>query len=231
MSEAGLRLQKVATSLDDALEGVANDMTVMVGGFGLAGSPVSLLAALTRRHLRGLTVISNNAGNGEEGLAALVAGGAVKKIICSFPRFSPPFEKLFRAGQIDLELVPQGTLSERIRAGGAGIGGFYTPTGVGTSLTTGKEVRVIDGREHVLEWPLKADFSLIHARLADSMGNLVYSKSARNYSPTMAMAGAVTVVEVEKLVGVGALDPESIVTPGIFVDRIAVLEEQESAES
>lgn len=206
-----------------ALDGVADNMTVMAGGFGLAGSPIELLTALTDRHLRGLTIISNNAGNGDTGLAALVESGAVRKVICSFPRFSEPFERLYRTNDIELELVPQGTLSERIRAGGAGIGAFYTPTAVGTLLAEGKEVRVINGKEHVLEWPLRADVSLIHARTGDSMGNLVYSKSARNYSPTMAMAADVTIVEVEELVDVGALDPEAIVTPGIFVDRIVSL--------
>ncbi len=197
-------------------------MTIMVGGFGLAGSPMTLLKALTDRELKGLTIISNNAGHGEEGLAALVASGAVKKMICSFPRFSVPFETLYRKGEIELELVPQGTLSERIRAGGAGIGAFYTPTGVGTQLAEGKETRTIDGREHVLEFPLKADFSLIHAHVADTSGNLLYNKSARNYNPTMAMAGEVSVVEVGQLVEIGEQDPESIVTPGIFIDRIFV---------
>jgi 3-oxoadipate CoA-transferase alpha subunit len=216
--------RKVFADPDAALEGVVDDMTIMVAGFGLAGSPIELLTALTRRGLRNLTIISNNAGNGDTGLAALVASGAVGKVICSFPRFSEPFEKLYRKGEIELELVPQGTLTERIRAGGAGIGAFYTPTGVGTTLVEGKEVRVINGVDHVLEWPLKADFTLIHAKTADAKGNVVYSKSARNYSPTMAMAGDVTVAEVENLVEVGALDPESIVTPGIFIDRIVVLD-------
>jgi 3-oxoadipate CoA-transferase, alpha subunit len=224
MPDEVVKRSKVVANADDALEGLVNGMTVMVGGFGLAGSPVELLTALTRRQLRGLTIISNNAGNGDMGLAALVESGAVRKVVCSFPRFSDPFEKLYRKGEIELELVPQGTLSERIRAGGAGIGAFYTPTGVGTTLAEGKEVREIEGREHVLEWPLKADFTLIHARSADPMGNLVYSKSARNYSPTMAMAGEVTVVEVDGLVEVGSLDPEAIVSPGIFIDRIVVLE-------
>lgn len=223
MPEESPRSNKIAKDVESALDGLADDMTVMLGGFGLAGSPVGLLTALNKRGLHGLTVISNNAGNGDQGLAALILSGAVRKIVCSFPRFSEPFENLYRNGEIELELVPQGTLSERVRAGGAGIGGFYTPTGVGTSLVDGKETRVIEGREYVLERPLKADFTLIHARAADSMGNLVYSKSARNYSPTMAMAGEVTVVEVESLLEVGALDPESIVTPGIFVDRIVVL--------
>jgi 3-oxoadipate CoA-transferase alpha subunit len=224
MTEVISRPLKIANDAVSALDGLGDNMTVMLGGFGLAGSPLDLIDALTKRGLHDLTVISNNAGNGDRGLAALVASGAVRKLVCSFPRFSEPFEKLYRKGEIELELVPQGTLSERIRAGGAGIGGFFTPTGVGTPLVDGKEIRTIDGREYVLEWPLKADFTLIHARSADPLGNLVYSKSSRNYSPTMAMAGGVTVVEVEELLEVGALDPETIVTPGIFVDIIVPLE-------
>lgn len=211
---------KVVNSTRDAIAGLRDDMTIMVGGFGLAGSPPELLAAVFDLKVRNLTVIANNAGHGDEGLAALVASGAVRKIICSFPRFSAPFEERYRRGDIELELVPQGTLSERIRAGGAGIGAFYTPTGVGTGLAQDKETRTIEGRDHVLEFALRADFSLLHAKVADRMGNLLYNKSARNYNPTMAMAANVSVVEVETIVASGKLDPEAIVTPGIFIDRI-----------
>jgi len=213
-------LDKVTGDLDVALAGLGDGAAIMVGGFGLAGTPDGLLGGLARRGLRGLTLISNNAGHGEEGIAAIVNSGAVSKVICSFPRFSIPFERLYRRGEIELELVPQGTLSERIRAGGAGIGGFFTRTGAGTELTKDREQRLIDGQEHVLEMPLRADFALILARVADRTGNLLYSKSARNYNPTMAMAADVTVAEVGELVEVGALDPEAIVTPGIFVDRV-----------
>jgi 3-oxoadipate CoA-transferase alpha subunit len=207
-------------SAERAVRDIGNDSTLMIGGFGLAGSPMAMLGALAARGLSGLTIISNNAGHGDEGLAALVASNAVRKMVCSFPRFSIPFEERHRRGEIELELVPQGTLSERIRAGGAGIGGFYTRTGVGTQLTDGREVRTIDGDDYVLELPLTADFALVRAKLADGWGNLTYSKTARNYNPTMAMAATTTIAEVDRIVGVGDIDPENVITPGIFVDRV-----------
>jgi 3-oxoadipate CoA-transferase alpha subunit len=216
-------IDKVVDSVEAALDGIGNEATIMVGGFGLAGSPTTMLSALAHRKLSGLTIISNNAGHGEEGLAALIASRSVRKVICSFPRFSVPFEELYRRGEIELELTPQGTLSERIRAGGAGIGGFFTPTGAGTALAERKEQRLIDAKVHVFEHPLKADFALLRALVADRAGNLVYNKSARNYNPTMAMAAATTIAEVTRIVEVGELDPEVVVTPGLFVDRVFCL--------
>lgn len=216
-------LNKIAVTPEEAVEAAADGMTIMVGGFGGAGSPETLLAALTSKRLKDLTIVANNAGAGELGLTPLVASGAVRKVICSFPKFSDPFEERYRKGEIELELVPQGTLSERIRAGGAGIGAFYTPTGVGTILTEGKEQRTLGGREHVLEFALKADLALIRAWVADRSGNLVYNKSARNYNPAMVTAARLTVVEVNSLVEIGSLDPEAIITPGLFVDRMIVV--------
>ena len=195
----------------------------MVGGFGEAGSPIELIHALIDQGATDLTVISNNTGSGEVGLAALLKAGRVSKVICSFPRTanSTVFPELYRAGRTELELVPQGTLAERIRAGGAGIPAFYTPTAsVGTPLAEGKETRTFDDHEYVLERALKADFSLIKGRLADTHGNLLYSKTARNFGPPMAMAANVTIAQVTKIVAPGELDPEVIVTPGIFVERV-----------
>ncbi len=194
----------------------------MVNGFGGAGAPTMLLDALADRGLRDLTVISNNAGTGHSGLAALLAAGSVSRIICSYPRMpgSMVFEDLYRAGRIQLEVRPQGTLTEQIRAGGAGIGGFYTQVGVDTALAGDREVRVIDGRRWLLELPLRADFALLRAHRADRWGNLVYRKAARNFAPTMAMAATITVVEAEQIVALGQLDPETVVTPGAFVDRV-----------
>jgi 3-oxoadipate CoA-transferase alpha subunit len=195
---------------------------VMIGGFGGAGQPNELIDALIAQGARDLVIVNNNAGNGETGLAALLKAGRVRKIICSFPRQadSQVFDGLYRSGRLELELVPQGTLAERIRAAGAGIGGFFTPTGFGTELAKGKETREIDGRMYVLEAPIHADLALIKAERGDRWGNLTYRKTARNFGPIMAMAAKVTVASVHELVELGALDPEAIVTPGIFVQRI-----------
>jgi 3-oxoadipate CoA-transferase alpha subunit len=197
---------------------------VLVGGFGTPGLAVELLEALVRQGATGLTVVSNNAGSGTTGLAALIGAGRVRKLICSFPRQADSFIfiDLYRAGKIELEVVPQGTLAERLRAGGAGIGGFYTRTGVRTLLAEGKEVRVIDGREYVFESPLTGDVALVRAHRADRRGNLVYRKTARNFGPVMATAAALTIAEVDSVVELGGIDPEVVVTPGIFVDRVAV---------
>ncbi|MCP9964857.1 3-oxoacid CoA-transferase subunit A [Actinomadura madurae] len=215
---------EIAADPDAAVRGVADGSTVLIGGFGRAGLPVALIDALRRGGARDLTVVSNNAGNGTTGLAGLLATGQVRRIICSFPRQhdSFVFDELYRAGRIELEVVPQGNLAERMRAAGAGIGAFYTPTGVGTLLAEGKETRMIDGREHVLEHPIRGDVALIRAHRADRMGNLVYRKTARNFGPVMATAAALTVAEVEEVVPVGALDPEAVVTPSIHVDRVVV---------
>lgn len=214
----------VAADPDEAVRGVADGSTVLIGGFGLAGLPVALIDALRRGGARDLTVVSNNAGNGTTGLAALLAAGQVRRIICSFPRQhdSFVFDELYRGGRIELEVAPQGNLAERIRAAGAGIGAFYTPTGAGTLLAEGKETRMIDGREHVLEHPIRGDVALIRAHKADRMGNLVYRKTARNFGPVMATAAALTVVEVDEVVPTGALDPEAVVTPSIHVNRVVV---------
>ena len=215
---------EISPDLATAVRGITDSSTVLIGGFGRAGLPFALIDALRRTGVRDLTVVNNNAGNGSTGLAALLADGAVRKIICSFPRQSDSFvfDEMYRAGRIELEVVPQGNLAERIRAGGAGIGGFYTPTGVGTLLAEGKEVRIIDGRSYVLEYPIKADVALIRAHRADPMGNLVYRKTGRNFGPIMATAAALTIAEVSEVVPAGALDPEVVVTPGIFVDRVVV---------
>jgi 3-oxoadipate CoA-transferase alpha subunit len=207
-----------------AVRGISDSSSVLIGGFGRAGLPYALIDALRRSGARDLTVVNNNAGNGTTGLAALLAAGAVRKIICSFPRQSDSFvfDELYRSGKIELEVVPQGNLAERIRAGGAGIGGFYTPTSVGTLLAAGKEQRTIDGRQYVLEYPIKADVALIRAHRADRLGNLVYRKTGRNFGPIMATAAALTIVEVSELVPIGGIDPETVITPGIFVDRVVV---------
>ena len=206
----------------EAVAGIEDGSTILVGGFGMAGMPVALIDALIDQGAGDLTVVSNNAGNGDTGLAALLAKRRVRKVICSFPRQSDSwvFDGLYRDGAIELEVVPQGTLAERMRAAGAGIGAFYCPTGVGTLLAEGKETREIDGRTHVLEYPIRGDVALIRAHTADRMGNLVYRKTARNFGPVMATAAARTVVEVTDIVETGSLDPESVVTPSIYVDRI-----------
>jgi 3-oxoadipate CoA-transferase alpha subunit len=212
----------IAATTDEAVAGVEDGSTVLVGGFGLAGMPFDLIDALIWQGARDLTVVSNNAGNGDVGLAALLKAGRVRKVICSFPRQSDSyvFDELYRAGRVELEVVPQGTLAERMRAGGAGIGGFYSPVGVGTPLAEGKETREIDGRTYVLEHPIKGDVALISAHRADTLGNLVYRKTARNFGPVMATAAATVVAQVTEIVEPGTIDPETVVTPGIFVDRL-----------
>jgi 3-oxoadipate CoA-transferase, alpha subunit len=206
----------------EAVADIKDGSTVLIGGFGMAGMPVQLIDALIDNGATDLTVVSNNAGNGDTGLAALLAKGRVRKVICSFPRQADSyvFDALYRAGEIELEVVPQGTLVERIRAAGAGIGAFFTPTAYGTMLAAGKEIREINGRHYVLEYPIHADVALIKARLGDRWGNLVYRKTGRNFGPVMAMAAACTVAQVDRVVDLGALDPEALVTPGIFVHRV-----------
>lgn len=212
----------ICADVAEAVAGIEDGATVLVGGFGMAGMPVALIDALIAQGARDLTIVSNNAGNGDTGLAALLAAGRVRKVVCSFPRQSDSwvFDGLYREGRIELEVVPQGTLAERMRAAGAGIGAFYCPTGVGTPLAEGKEVREIDGRTYLLELPLPGDVALIGAHRADGLGNLVYRKTARNFGPVMATAARTVIAQVSEVVDVGALDPEAVVTPGIYVDRI-----------
>jgi 3-oxoadipate CoA-transferase, alpha subunit len=216
----------VVADADEAVAGIVDGSTVLIGGFGTAGQPVELIDALIRSGVKELTVVNNNAGNGRVGLAALLANGQVRKIICSFPRQADSyvFDELYRAGKVELELVPQGNLAERIRAAGAGIGAFFCPTGVGTPLAEGKERRSIDGRDYVLEYPIKGDVALIKARRADTLGNLVYRKTSRNFGPVMAMAAKITVVQVGEIVEPGGIDPEVVITPGIFVDRLVQMD-------
>jgi len=213
---------KVVADVEAAVGGIESGSTILIGGFGSAGLPSELIDALIANGASDLTIVSNNAGNGEQGIAALLQARRVRKILCSFPRQSDSFvfDALYRAGEIELELVPQGTLAERIRAAGAGIGAFYTQTGFGTRLAQGKESRIIDGKGHLLEHPIHADFALIRAELADPLGNLTYRKSARNFGPVMATAARCTIAQVSRVVGIGELDPEAIVTPGIFVRRV-----------
>jgi 3-oxoadipate CoA-transferase alpha subunit len=220
-------IDKTAASLADAVADIGDGATVMIGGFGEAGSPIELIHALIDQGARELTVVNNNTGSGDVGLAALIRCERVRKMICSFPRTanSTVFPELYRAGKIELELVPQGTLAERIRAGGAGIPAFYTATSVGTVLEEGKEVRTFDGQDHVLEYGLTADFALVKARRADRYGNLLYSKTARNFGPVMCTAARTTVVQVEEVVPAGQIDPECVVTPGIFVQRVVHVSE------
>ncbi|MEX2942189.1 3-oxoacid CoA-transferase subunit A [Serratia fonticola] len=215
-------INKSMPSTDDAVADIPDGATLMVGGFGPAGQPYALLDALIRRRPRELTLISNNAGNGDFGLAALLKAGCVRKVICSFPRQSDSwvFDDLYRRGELELELIPQGNLAARIQAGGSGLGGIYTPTGYGTLLAANKETREIDGRHYVFELPLKADFALIKAERGDRWGNLVYNKTGRNFGPIMAMAAACTIAEVNQQVSLGELDPETVITPGIFVQRL-----------
>lgn len=218
-------ISKIVKNVQEAVAGIPDGATIMVGGFGTAGQPHELIDALIEQGARDLVIINNNAGNGDTGLAALLATGRVRKIICSFPRQvdSHVFDGLYRAGKLELELVPQGNLAERIRAAGAGIGGFYTPTAVGTPLAEGKETRNINGRDYILEYPLHADFALIKAHRADRWGNLVYRKTARNFGPIMATAAKTTIAQVDSLAELGELDPEAIVTPGLFVQRVVAL--------
>jgi 3-oxoadipate CoA-transferase, alpha subunit len=208
-----------------AVAGIHDGATVMIGGFGAAGMPSELIAALIEQGARELTIVNNNAGNADIGVAALLKTKRVRKIICSFPRQtdSHVFDALFRAGEIELELVPQGNLAERIRAAGAGIGAFFTPTGYGTLLAGARETRVIDGRNHVLEYPIRADYALIKAERGDRWGNLTYRKAARNFGPIMASAAKCAIVQVREVVPLGDLDPEHIVTPGIFVQRVVAI--------
>jgi 3-oxoadipate CoA-transferase, alpha subunit len=215
-------INKIVSSITEALAGIHDGATVMIGGFGAAGQPADLIDGMIAQGARDLTIVNNNAGNGETGLAALLKARRVRKILCSFPRQvdSQVFDALYRSGEIELELVPQGNLAERIRAGGAGIGGFFTPTGYGTDLAKGKETRLINGRGYVLEAPIHADFALIKAERGDRWGNLVYRKTARNFSPVMATAADCTIVQVNEIVPLGALDPEIIVTPGVYVSRM-----------
>ncbi|GGC71623.1 3-oxoacid CoA-transferase subunit A [Undibacterium terreum] len=215
-------INKIVESLQAAVANIHDGATVMIGGFGNAGMPSALIDALIEQGARDLTIVNNNAGNGETGLAALLKAKKVRKIICSFPRQadSQVFDALYRAGEIELELTPQGNLAERIRAAGAGIGGFFSPTGYGTLLAEGKETRLINGKHYVLESPIHADFALIKALRADRWGNLVYRKTARNFGPVMAMAAKCTIAQVNEVVELGGLDPEAVITPGIFVQRV-----------
>jgi 3-oxoadipate CoA-transferase alpha subunit len=215
-------IDKRAGSVAAALEGIADGATVLVGGFGTAGIPSELVEGLIAQGAKDLVVVNNNAGNGDTGLAALLKAGRVRKIICSFPRQvdSHVFDGLYRSGKIELELVPQGNLAERIRAAGAGVGAFFCPTGYGTQLAGERETRIIDGKQYVLEYPIRGDVALIKAEQGDRWGNLTYRKAARNFGPVMAMASDRTMASVYEIVELGALDPEAVVTPGIFVHRI-----------
>ena len=215
-------ISKIVESAAAAVADIRDGSTVMIGGFGSAGQPIELIDALLEQGAKDLTVVNNNAGNGTTGLAALLQAGQVRKIICSFPRQvdSQVFDGLYRAGKLELELVPQGTLAERKRAGGAGIAGFFTPTGFGTMLAEGKETRHINGRDYVLEEALSADYALVKAHRGDRLGNLVYRKTARNFGPLMVGAASVAIAQVSDIVEVGQLDPESVVTPGIYVQRV-----------
>ena len=219
-------IDKTVPTLEAALAGIADGATVLVGGFGPSGAPNELIDALLAQGARELTIVSNHAGNGDSGLAALLAAGRVRRIVCSFPRHkdSYVFDRLFKAGRIELELVPQGTLAERLRAAGAGVPAFYTPTGYGTALAEGKETRTIDGRPCVLEHALRGDVALVRADRADRWGNLVYRKAARNFGPVMATAARLTIAQVREIVPLGELDPEVIVTPGIFVQRVVAVD-------
>ena len=215
-------INKILASLEAAVADIPDGSTILIGGFGGAGMPSALMSALIAQGARNLTVVNNNAGNADSGLAALIAAKQVKKIICSFPRQADAwhFDRAYRSGELELELVPQGTLAERIRAAGAGIGAFFTPTAHGTLLAEGKETRRIDGRDYVLELPIHADYALIKADRADRWGNLTYRMTARNFGPVMATAARCTIAQVRETVELGQLDPESVVTPGIFVKRV-----------
>ena len=225
-------ISKVVASIEAAVADIHDGATVMIGGFGAAGMPSELIDALIGQGARNLTIVNNNAGNGDTGLAALLKTRRVRKIICSFPRQvdSWVFDRLYRAGEIELELVPQGNLACRIEAAGAGLGAIFTPTGYGTLLAEGKETREINGRHHVLEYPIHADFALIKAEQGDRWGNLVYRKTARNFGPIMARAAKCTIAQVREVVPLGALDPEVIVTPGIFVRRVVPVSAAGSAK-
>ncbi len=215
-------INKIVQTLEQAVAGIEDGSTVLVGGFGGAGQPMALIDALIAQGAKDLVIVNNNAGNAEIGLAALMKAGRVRKIICSFPRQADSyvFDELYRSGKLELELVPQGTLAERVRAGGAGIGGFYTRTGVGTMLAEGKEVRNIDGEDYLFEAPIKADVALIKAKCGDRWGNLTYNKTARNFGPVHATAAKLTIAQVDEIAELGDIDPEAVVTPGIFVQRV-----------
>ncbi len=215
-------IDKICHSIAEAIKDVKDGATILVGGFGTAGMPFHLIDALIDQGAKDLTIVSNNAGNGDTGLAALLKAKRVRKIICSFPRQTDSwvFDGLYRAGEIELEVVPQGNLAERMRAAGAGIGAFFCPTGYGTMLAGNRETREIGGRNYVLEYPIHGDVALIKAHKADRWGNLVYRKTARNFGPVMAAAAKTTIVEVDTVVELGGLDPESVVTPGIYVQRV-----------
>ena len=215
-------ISKIVPDLVAALAGIQDGAVVLIGGFGGAGQPHELIDGLIAQGAKELTIVCNNAGSGDTGIAALLASGQVRRVVCSFPRQADSyvFDRLYRAGKVELELVPQGTLAERIRAGGAGIGGFFTRTAVGTELAEGKEVRHIDGDDYILEAPIKADIAIIKAHLADRWGNLVYRKTARNFGPVMATAAKLTIAQVSDIVELGELDPEAIVTPGAYVKRV-----------
>lgn len=220
--KVGLNVNKIIDSVDEALHDVKDGSTILISGFGTAGIPSELIDALIQQGAKDLTIVSNNAGNADYGMAALLATGRVKRIICSFPRQADSwvFNELYKSKKIELELVPQGNLAERLRAAGAGIGAFFTPTGFGTELAEGKETRNINGRDYILEYPIYGDVALIRAERGDRWGNLVYRKAARNFGPVMATAAKLTVATVHDVVDLGELDPESIVTPGIFVSRV-----------
>lgn len=215
-------INKIAASVEEALAPIQDGATVLIGGFGGAGQPAELIDALIAQGAKDLVIVNNNAGNGETGLAALLKAGQVRKIICSFPRQADShiFDALYRSGKLELELVPQGNLAERIRAAGAGIGAFFTPTGFGTLLAEGKETREINGRQYVLEYPIHADYALIKAETGDRWGNLVYRKTARNFGPIMASAAKVTIASVHDIVELGSIDPEAVVTPGLYVQHV-----------
>lgn len=219
-------INKITESIEHALQGTADGATILIGGFGTSGIPGELIDGLIAQGARDLTVVNNNAGNAEYGLAALLKMGRVRKIVCSYPRQTDSwvFDELYRSGRIELELVPQGSLSERIRAAGAGLGGFFSPTGFGTQLAEGKETRQIDGKSYVLEFPIHGDVALIKAERGDRWGNLVYRKAARNFGPSMAMAAKSTIATVHDIVELGELDPEHIITPGIFVQHVVKID-------
>ena len=218
-------INKIVDRMEDAFSGLKDGATIMVGGFGGAGIPHDLIDCLVNQDAKDLVIITNNAGSGETGIAALLKARRVRKIVCSYPRMadSHHFETLYRSKQIELELVPQGNLAERIRAQGAGLGGFFTQTAYGTLLAQGKETRIINGKNYVFETPLAADFALIRAQRADRYGNLVYRKAARNFGPVMAMAATTTIAQVSEVVEIGQIDPETVVTPGIFVKHVALI--------
>ena len=226
-------MDKTIASLAEAVAGIGDGATVMIGGFGGSGAPIELIHALIDKGSKDLTVINNNAGNGRIGIAAMIDAGLVRKMICSFPRSSDPraFTDRYLAGEIELELVPQGTLAERIRAGGAGIPAFYTPTSYGTELAEGKPTAEFDGRMYVQERWLKADFAIVKAHLGDIHGNLTYNKAGRNFNPLMCMAATTTIAQVSEIVPLGGIDPEQVVTPGIFVDHVVAVANPQQEEA